>query len=306
MKTIAIFFTQPGFDDDPFDDPQYRDAYYFLGKLLQEKGIRWLIARGIDTYKGDNVFTRSWLYDQGTFRERTGDIEVDLVFNKGKFEPRGMVKTLNDPELEQICDDKAKTYKRFTALCPRSHKARTDEELRAALDDMSSDRMVVKPLDKGGGEGIVIGTREEILASPREFPLLVQEFVDTSAGIPGLTPGHHDFRINVLGGRIPSVLLRIPQEGSLLANVSQGGSKQVLPPDCIPAPVHHIIHTIDEAFAQFPTRFYSIDVGRDRSGQWKLFELNSQPGVSYTDWEENEYGKDFFFALRDLLVTAVS
>jgi len=77
------------------------------------------------------------------------------------------------------------------------------------------------------GLGIFIGPKKEALNF--EFPLkfkkyIVQEFIDSSGGIPKIASGIHDLRVAVVNMKPVWCHVRIPPSGSFKANAASGGS----------------------------------------------------------------------------------
>jgi uncharacterized circularly permuted ATP-grasp superfamily protein len=106
------------------------------------------------------------------------------------------------------------------------------------------DKLVIKPVDGSGGDGIVIGphasdaelaaVREQVVAEPRAWIAQEMVLLSTSPSQSGnrLLPRHVDLRrfavndgdqIRVLPGGLTRVALR---EGSLIVNSSQGGGSK--------------------------------------------------------------------------------
>jgi glutathione synthase/RimK-type ligase-like ATP-grasp enzyme len=109
------------------------------------------------------------------------------------------------------------------------------------------------------------------------YPLLVQEFIDMSDGIPGIAEGPHDVRVLMTGHTIIGATLRQPAPGRLHSNVSQGGTERLLSYDEIPAELREIAIKIDGELDDFP-RYYAIDFARGKQG-WVLIEINKKPGL---------------------------
>jgi glutathione synthase/RimK-type ligase-like ATP-grasp enzyme len=300
MRKIAIYFTDPHFHDSPFDAPEYKEAYYTLATSLEKKGGKVYIIRSQDTYTGGMSFSRGWEFREGSFHEHPERIKADLIFKKGRAVFDAEANIINVQELEDICTDKFKTYQLFTSLCPRTDIAQHPDDVPAILQTLSTPLVVAKPLDKEGGEGVIIDTPEKVRTAIQEFPYLIQEFIDTSGGIPGITDTKHDFRLTIIAGEIVIALLRTPKDGSYLANASQGGTITEIPLTHIPPEVLTVFHEVESKLSRFPTRFYSLDVGRDKSGQWKMIELNAQPGLLIHELKED--GKKFFDRVSDFLL----
>ncbi len=305
MRTVAVYFTQPGFDDYPFDKPDYREGYHQLARLLKERGAQLWIVRGETTYRGGNAFEGRWEFRDNAFHREEGMVAADLIFLKGRLTVDADARCVNDAEFDGICTDKWATYRLFPDLCPKTVRVQSAEECRLALDALGDGVAVVKPVDGEEGKEVMIAPVRELKAAlPKTYPRLVQALIDTSGGIPGVAPGKHDLRLIVVQGRLVSAFVRMPAEGKFVANVAQGGSIAEVPVANIPAAAIAVIDRIDTGFARFPKRIYSADLGLDRDGSWKIIELNAQPGLSADDWKESEGGKRFFIAVADLLASA--
>src|SRR6185436_9953431 len=124
----------------------------------------------------------------------------------------------------------------------------------------------------------------EIAQSIHSFPYLIQEFIDTSAGVPGIVEGIHDFRIVAVSGEPVVCYVRTPPPGKKLANVAQGGKEIHVTLDRIPQEALALFQQVDDALARFPKRVYSVDMGRNVDGRWMIIELNSKPGLTPKHW----------------------
>ena len=219
MKSVAVFFDAPGFESYPFDTEEYRTAYHEVGALIQERGGRFFIARGQDTFQGRNMFSGGWEYRDTRFVE-CGPFTVNLIYDKGYFRTDGASDVLNDRELDTICTDKSKTIALFPELSPKTFTVNDASELRDALSRMNDARVVAKPLDGEEGKGVMIASASEIAAAVTSFPYLIQEFIDTSGGIPGVVEGIHDFRIITIAGDPVLSYVRTPPPGKLTAKAA--------------------------------------------------------------------------------------
>ncbi len=303
-KRIAVFFTAPGFDDYPFGDPEFRMAYHQLAQMLTDRGAVFAIVRDPATYRGKGVFSKAWVFRDGTFHVVDAPWQADVIFNKARsssFQPKD-VTVVNTPELERLCTDKWETYQRFPDLFPATLLVQNQQELEWAAKQLNGDRIVTKPLDGEGGEGVHIGPAKEILSRDQTFPLLIQDFLDTSDGIPGIAKGMHDLRIFAIRGVPLRCYVRQPKEGSFLANFQQGGSLFEIPVDSVPADAMTLFQTVDAGLKRFKDRVYCVDMGRGKSGRWALIELNSKPGLDPID-SRYPSAEAFMRRLADLLLT---
>ncbi len=300
-KTVAVFFDQPGYEDYPFNGAEYEKAYHELAKILNGRDVDFAIVRSMETFLGGNSFSRHWLFDGETFREKNERIDADLIYDKGHFVPDEHSKILNNAELDRVCLDKFATYEMFPDLSGVSLFVSNKDELKKGLAKIDSEFAVVKPQYGEEGKGVMIMKKEELPTKASEFPLILQEFIDTRHGIPGITDSIHDFRIVVINGEVALSYIRTPPDGSLRANVAKGGKEIGIPVKKIPPGALDVVHIVDNHFKKFCRRIYSVDLGLDASGKWKIFELNSKPGLSETK-RGPEY-KKFLEKLADILMS---
>lgn len=295
-KTIAFFVRTISSEDYPFSS---RDLYYhsYQENLLAMKraGAEVYFVTDNESYQGAGKFSNAWTIDSvsevADFTE-VGAITADLVFDKGGFEGDD-VKVVTDHRLLPVIDDKAETYRVFSEYQPASIICANNEEVQAAIVSVEGEMVVVKSLVGSGGKQVYIGTKESIMVPETEvYPLIVQEFIDMSGGIPGLAEGVHDVRVLIAGGSIIGATLRQPSAGSLYANVSKGGIEQLLSIEQIPAELIPITNDIDQKLCSrlgvFP-RYYAADFALGKKG-WKLVELNYKPGLFRFNTDKNAPG----------------
>jgi glutathione synthase/RimK-type ligase-like ATP-grasp enzyme len=282
-RVVAIFFNDSGFDAYPFDDPVYRQAYHELAELLAERDASAIIVRSQATYIGDNRFSSGWEFRDGVFVACEGSVIADIVFNRGNFVPRGAVHMLNHPDIERLCTDKYETWKRFPTLFPRSVVAENVTQAEEASHSLEGEMLVAKPIALERGIGVLIGPREEVLKNIPSYPYLLQEFIDTSGGIPDIAKSFHDLRVIIAAGLPVIAYVREPQGGSFVANQAQGGKCTFLPLMSLPEDVMTLCAAVDTALQEYPDRLYSVDMGRNIDGRWQLIELNSKPGLEPLD-----------------------
>ncbi len=280
MKTVAVFFTLPLADDYPFDAEVYRTVYRQLARLIAGRGGRLYVVRDQKTFLGGNTFSQAWVFDGDWFTHVPGPVTVGLVWNKGVFLGDAATNVINDPELDRIATDKWETYRLFPDLHPHTRIIRNPDEWAHGLEELTSRVLVVKPVDGEEGKGVIIGPRDEIRRTPPPFPSLLQEFLDTSKGIPDIVEGMHDFRIVLLGGEVALAYIRTPPAGEQAANVARGGQEFDIPLQDIPAGALELAAAVDARFTRFTRRIYTIDMGLNDSGRWQLFEINAKPGLT--------------------------
>jgi glutathione synthase len=116
----------------------------------------------------------------------------------------------------------------FPDIIPETHVSRDPLRLRRIVDDFGG-AMVVKPLQRYGGEGVIkvsIKDRENLnslvhyyvrayRAYPEREPIMVQEYLD-------VVKGQGDVRILLLNGEIIGAMRRKPKKGDFRTNIHAG------------------------------------------------------------------------------------
>lgn len=279
-KTIVILCRNFDPHKKPFNSEYYWHAYQDLLLALKSCGVNAYFATA-KAYRGKGLFSVAYTTDHKTTLDQyqaVPNVIADLVYDKGGFAATD-VKRMNPAYVHGITSNKAETYKHFSHYQPLSIHCSTQAQFIEAIHAVPGQLAVVKELTGNGGHGIRIAPKEEILAYPAStYPVLVQEFIDTSVGIDHFVDGLHDLRIKIGGGKVWGGTLRQPAQGEFRANVAQGGTERHLFPDEIPADAVAIAMEIDAFFADYP-RYYAVDLAHTANG-WRLIELNSKPGLS--------------------------
>ena len=117
----------------------------------------------------------------------------------------------------------------FPDIIPETHVSRDPKRLAKIIEDFGG-AMVVKPLRRFGGEGVIkVSTRDRenlvslinyYTSASREYaqrePIMVQEYLEA-----GQRDG--DVRILLLNGEILGAMQRVPKKGEFRSNVKAGG-----------------------------------------------------------------------------------
>ena len=279
MRKVAVFFEAPGAKDYPLNKEEYWIAYQELAEEVRALGGKFFMVRSNHTYGGKGHFSASWQFENGELVER-GPVTLDVVYDKGKrFHHDHTIPVLNTDFINDICTDKWKTYELFKEFCPLTFRVETEPEFEEALQKIPTQNIVIKPLDGEEGQGVFIGPTDYIQKCPRKFPLLVQEFLDSSEGIPGVCEGIHDLRVIMMDDAVVFSFVRTAPEGKLLSNVAQGGNLVTLEKSQIPKAVLELVHHIDGIISkEAPHYCFGVDVAFVQ-GEPKIIELNSRVGL---------------------------
>ena len=295
---IVVYFTEKGEKAYPFDNPGYLTSYldFFDASLRRRADLNFYVARG-NSYLGNGFFQGGEKYDvkKRGFKSVKNKLFADIIYNKGDLllssNEKGNI--VNAPQLDRLCKDKMLAALFFPEYSPSTIEVASKEELLRAVFRMSSRKVVIKPVRGQEGEGVRILLKSEVKKLELAFkePFIVQEFLDTSAGIKGITTGTHDLRVSVMNGEIVETFVRMPKKGGLVANLARGGSLKELNVKDLPAEIVKIVKIVDKRFEMYFPRIYSVDFGWTQGGP-KIIELNSQPGLPspgekvYRHWHE--------------------
>jgi len=304
MKFL-MFFKNKRIAPDPFEKfGKKRSVYHLFFQEGMRRGFEMYIGSGLDSFEKNLTFSNVLRYNGEIFIQEKEKIKVDAVYDRSGglyFPPKRLDKVLNKLDFKELCADKNATYLLLKDFMPKNFEIKNQEELQQALKDFSKKEFaVLKPVNDFGGKGIIIGEIGEIAKAKIETGkrYVLQQFIDTSAGIPDVVDGMHDLRIIIVNGKIIMAHVREPKKGSYLANVSAGGSIKEVELSKVP---ENIIETAEEIKKIIDKKYnqpiYSIDLGVE-NGRPFVFELNDQIGFPS---EEMIGNKQFIFSLLDSL-----
>lgn len=303
MKNVVIFF---GLTDQYSGLPTrsyYREAYELLYPLAQKEGLQ-LYRSSLSSYDlAQGVFREAWTYNEENGWHEVYNVKPDLLEDRSRFTPENhafkmelakKVPMLNNPEFTKIANSKFETSELLPQHFKIYRRVANDKELEEVLSLISGKLVVAKPEFGSGGTGVLIETPEQLRTMQLAYPLILQEFIDSSHGIPGITPSYHDLRLVFINDHLIYSYIRIPKAGSLLANVAQGGHMEIIPTAKLPASLSPIIEDVKKVFARFPRKIYTIDLMFDEQARPWIVELNTMPGVYFSPGQEKE--RDRFYA----------
>lgn len=291
MKKIVLtlYTSHDAGPDIPFSDIKYQRCYEALYALAEDMGLH-LCRAPLNWYDIEkDLFNDSWEFVNGSW-QRSGPIKPDLVYDKtSSRSDRDPVRELiiaryrfmDDPAFTRFANDKYEMSRALPQYFKAYQKFGDAAAFAAFLKQFPGSRLVIKPVSGSGGRGVHIVTREEAALLTLEFPVIVQEFIDSSHGIPGITDTYHDLRLVFIGDELVYSYVRTPKEGSFLANIAQGGSMRIVPSEALPESLLSIIRDSQRLFARFPHKTYTIDVMFDELARPWIIEFNTMPGMYF-------------------------
>ena len=277
-----------------YKNTYWRNAYEGLfAEIIKLGCVPVLVYSQEDNYLGNGVFRCYWeasLDESGKIQFTHFDKKITLLFLFDKDRFNGTDLAVTDPiEVREVCQDKYLSYLFAPELHARSFLLEKEAQENALRLSWGEKKIALKELDGCGGEKVFVGEMAEYDGSLK-FPLLAQEFIDTSVGVPGICDGMHDLRVVVYNGEIISLLLRRPPEGDYRSNMSCGGKYEELDIGQVPEDLRLMTTGLDKRFGIEKDRFYSIDFANTRDG-WRIFELNAWPGLGYGTKNEKLFTK---------------
>lgn len=297
MKKILILFGKSDWKNiHPFSNKDFQVSYECLYSLASKSGIQMYRASHEWYDYNKHIFKYAWTYEAAGGWKKTYDIQPDLIYDKTKagtetyFKKELIAKNyifVNSLRFTRIIDDKLITSLIFHKWSKKSWIVNSPEKLRKILLKIKSQKFVIKPISESGGKEV------QILQKGNAFgkvtfgnDYLIQEFIDSSSGVPGVSEHMHDLRLVFINDRLSYSYIREPKEENYLANLFQGGSLSIVPKDQIPLSVAPIIRCANKVFETFNPRIYSIDLMFDENERPWIVELNSMPGLYFTPQEK--------------------
>ena len=281
----------------PFANQDYQYSYEYFYDLCQKNNIQMYRAsyQWYDYKKG--LFQHAWIFEgKGGNWKKVSNIQPDLIYDKTKARTEIYYKKelinkkypfINDLQFTQILDNKLTTSLLFKKWSKKNWLVENKYDLNYFLPQIKTNLAVLKPLSESGGRGIQILKKIDLLKKAHlDQPYLLQEFVDSSRGVPGFSHKMHDLRLVFVNNKLIYSYIREPAQGSYLANLAQGGNLLIIPKNKLPQSLNPILKQANNFFSSFKLKVYSIDFMFDKDKHPWIVELNSMPGLYFTPTEK--------------------
>jgi len=303
MKKVIILFGKSRWDKSKhFSNEKYQYSYEYFYTLCKENGMQMYRA-SYQWYDYKNkIFKYAWSFEGKNKKwKRVYNIKPDLIFDKTKATPEAYLRNsiirkyfqfFNCLEFSKILDNKLATSLLFAKWSKENYLIENFNHLVSFLKKVPQNKkLVLKPINLSGGENVFIGTGVEILKKVKDAKVdivdwILQDFIDSSAGIPGIMKGIHDLRLVIINDKIIYSYFRKPAPGSLLANLAQGGSMEIVPIKKLPKQIFPIVKKVNNTFSGFSNKIYALDIMFDRKQNPWIIELNSMPGMYFAKGQE--------------------
>lgn len=298
MKKVLILFGRSNWKKaKPFSNKDYQYSYEYFYTLCKKNDVQMYRASYEWYDYKKHLFKYAWIYKgKGAQWEKVYNIKPDLIYDKTKSRMEIYFKKeiireaypfINSLEFTQLIDDKLTTSLLFEKWSKKNWLIRNNTELKLVSKNITTEKLVAKPLSDSGGKGIYIIEKNKLNEIPKiNSSYLIQDFIDSSSGVPGVSHKMHDLRLVFINNKIIYSYIREPQKGSYLANLAQGGSLIIVPQKKLPSSLSPIIKYANEILKTFNPRIYSIDFMFDENKKPWIVELNSMPGLYFTPKEK--------------------
>ncbi|HBB37338.1 MAG: Prokaryotic glutathione synthetase, ATP-grasp domain family [Candidatus Moranbacteria bacterium GW2011_GWC1_45_18] len=308
MKKVLILFSKSDWKTStPPKDKAYRYSYEYFYTLCRKNNIQ-VYRASYEWYDfKKKIFKYAWIFESaGNNWQRVRNIKPDFIYDKTKARPEIFYKKdligldypfINHLEFTKIVDNKYTNSLMFFRWSKKAWLAHNQKEMKKIIRSIKTSKIVLKPLRQSGGEGVQILNKADASKCPNfNQTHLLQEFIDSSEGVPGVVKGIHDLRLIMVNNELIYSLIRQPAKGSYLANLAQGGTVTFIPLNKVPRSVFPIINQAKKLFESFRPRIFSIDVMFDKKKKPWVVELNSMPGLYFSP-KGNRYMEKMYAAL---------
>lgn len=277
MKLPVVFFLRnPSISETLLKEDSARASYVRLAELAEKRGIDLRFVLGEESYV-DRSFISSWKYVDGQYIHIQEKFAAQMIYAKNLTRIFDQDQRVNNEYIENVCTDKVLTAQLFPDLFKKTLEI--DANSLAQLDSLSTSLVVLKPRFGANGENVRVLPKSDItkdLLAGDTY--IIQEFIDSSKGIPNLISQRHEMRIYMCNGKILAAYLRLPVSDSYLANIAQGAQALQIENDQIPDSFISVTKQIDEKFSEFTPRSYVVDIMYEDGRPW-VIELNNSPGL---------------------------
>ena len=262
--------------------------------------------------KSEHRFRIAWHWD-GEAWALAQAVAPDVIYDKSAATPEALATKeallkhfpmVNHPEFSTHAGNKLLVSQIFVQFAKPYHRVTSKEELTTVLAELPTGLVVAKPEHGNAGEGVLILESGALQNTTLSYPILVQEFIDSSAGIPGIMRGLHDLRLIFSNEEFLYAYYRMPKAGSFLANIARGGSLAIIEKESIPGSVWPIVKEVQAYYKKFKQKIYTLDLLFDQAGMPWIVELNTMPGL-YPDESERPHINKLYLAIIRALKAAV-
>ena len=287
-------------------DKQFNEAYFGFCDLLIKKGVEPVVITRQNKYVGNGEFYGYWRKTDDHRYERVDElVKPTLIFDKGHIDfSDGLLNFFNGHDFARLGRNKYSQSVIMEDAVPRTQLVCSKKDYDAVLRKIDTEKIVVKPLNENGGIGMTLCERDR-LCDNKAFPVIMQEFVETSGGVDGVVDGRHDIRLFVLNGEVVMSAVRQPAEGNWLSNTHQGGTIRFCRSSEIDNELLEFAKPIVRKFDELGGKLYSVDFMHG-NGRWYMVEMNDRPGMPAQYQDKNGEIEYFYDRLTDAIAKEIA
>ncbi|MDD5396933.1 MAG: ATP-grasp domain-containing protein [Candidatus Moranbacteria bacterium] len=309
MKNIVTIYYGDDWDKEiPIKNEATRKSFENWHKKSFEQGVE-MYRSSVKWYDAvSGVFKKAWIFRDGKWHKIEKDIRADLIYDKVggahnyelhdlKMRMLENSKVFNVPLFQTFLNNKISQYVMFGEFMPKTFLALNDEEFYQCIEKIISGKVVIKKIYGSGGFGVSIEEKGQLNQEKREYPVLIQEFIQSTGGIPGFSPKGvvADLRMVYFNHKFSYALSRVAKGDSLFTNFHQGATAVMVPVEKIPEDAKRIVQKIVEKLHIFPKALYSIDLMFSDDGKPFVIEMNTTPGLDLLGQFGSKQQQDDFF-----------
>lgn len=233
----------------------------------------------------------NWVKNEDSLELHSFSLILDRIISSLADETKNLraflakqVKMINNPKLINLIGNKISQYILFSEFMPTTVLVNSTEELNIKLDQIETEKVVIKPFDGEGGKDVSIIDKKEILNSSKiviEPPFIMQDFIESTRGVPNFDTEENivaDLRIVLIDNDPVYAISRRALPNSLLTNVAQGAVVRIVDLNLISKEVLEICHKVTSKLSFFSPTSLSIDFMFDNNYKPYLIEINTKPG----------------------------
>lgn len=260
-------------------DRQFNEAIFDLRNELAKKDVDLVLITYQNRYIGNGQFFGYWLpSDNYRFEKVNKLVKPALLLDKGHIDfSDGFLNFFNGHDFARLGRNKYTQSVIAKEFVPNTQLVCDESDYEEVLKKIKTKKIVAKPLDSNGGNGVSLYNRNN-LHNNQTFPVIMQEFIETSGGVKGMVDGRHDIRLYIVGGEVAMYSIRQPEAGNWLSNTHQGGSIHFYAKPFLNSELLEFAQPIIEKFNELGGKFYAIDFMRG-SDRWYMIEMNDRPGI---------------------------
>ena len=284
------------------ENRQFNEAIFDLHDKLSEKGVDLVLITRQNHYVGNGQFFGFWQPSDNYHYEKIEElISPALILDKGHIDFNdGFLNFFNSHDFARLGRNKYTQAVIAEGFVPRTQLVCSEKDYESVLRNLKTEKIVTKPLDENGGTGVTLYSRNN-LSDNKTFPVIMQEFVETSGGIDGMVTGRHDIRLYIIDGEVVMCSIRQPAEGGWLSNTHQGGTIHFYNKSEINPELLEFAKPVIKKFDERGGKFYVVDFMHGSDG-WHMVEMNDRPGIPAFFQDTNGAVNEFHDKLTNMIV----